>query len=325
MAVTPSLIISTLASVLNTTALPGWAHGLMVNHAFLGRVPFRQGPARIQIPVKSALNANVAAIAESTDLTSMGGYSVRKLPEVQYKRYAAVAHVDNLIKAVSENGGVANTPDLMTDEVMDALDALKDKINTDLMYQASGTGYGDSDNGVQGICSILDDDNTYALVARGSNAWWAPYVNDYASNRNLTKALMRDILEELQGSRGVNPSAIWSGVEIANKYREMMDDQVRYMTTQVGDIQAQSLAFGNTPILEIPQYPTNRMDFVHESDFSLQWLKQRVEYSDGKIVEGAFRVEQQKPDTDSTMVSIVIYLQLVCRNPWRQGSLQDVE
>ncbi|MCF7801092.1 MAG: phage major capsid protein [Candidatus Marinimicrobia bacterium] len=317
----PGIRAADVQAILNTTASQQFVKTFQNDSSFLGRVPLKKGKARIQWPVHHGGNASVGSFGEGDNITTTGKQA-RKLAELPYKRAKVAISVDGLQQAISEAGGVIGVPDLLADEILKSIEDLKANINTQLL----GDGTGNTGKDITGIQAAINNSGTYAGLDRATYAWWKSHVAENGGvARNLDKPLLRAMKNELKGNRSANYSAIWTSHDIYDAYEGLLDDRKRYLTTQVGDIQQQVLSFDNTPLIPLPGYPSGRLDFVRESDFELFYLTHKTIDSTGKQVEGIFKVERLAQTTDDVAFVVIVYMQLRCRNPWKQGALLDVQ
>lgn len=308
-------------AILNTTASQQFVKTFQNDSSFLGRIPLKRGKARIQWPVHYGGNASVSSFGEGDDITVTGKQS-RKLAELPYKRAKVAISVDGLQQAISEAGGHIGVGDLLADELLKSIEDLKANINTQLL----GDGTGNIGKDITGIQAAINNSGVYAGLDRATYAWWKAHVaGNGGIARNLDKPLLRAMKNELKGNRSSSYSAIWTSHDMYDAYEGLLDAQKRFIATKVADIQQQVLSFDNTPLIALPGYPAGRMDFVRESDFELLYLTHKVVDSTGKQVEGIFKVERLAQTTDDMAFAVIVYMQLRCRNPWKQGALLDVQ
>ena len=112
-------------------------------------------------------------------------------------------------------------------------------------------------------------------------------------------------------NRGGRVSAIYTGSDQFYAYGDLLVSQRRQNnpTTLTGGYQ--SLDFEGIPLIKVPSYPTGRMDFVDEAMLEYHVLKDFTAMPMAKVA-------------DADNIWVVHYSQLVCRNPYRMGSLQDL-
>jgi len=215
----------------------------------------------------------------------------------------------------------------LSEELMAGVEDLKHSITLD----ALGAGVTNTSK-MAGVTDIISASNTaLAGVNQTSEAWFASYVKDPDGATNadndtaLTVALMDDVFQNMTDVRGATPDAIWTSFSQYNAYANLMSDQIRYIPYGTGDARFQALNYNGIPVMPVPKYSANRMDFVQSGDWSLQYLPQKSYTAEGKLVEGAFKVESRDgAGYDAISYTVVAYLALVCRNPFKQGTLIEL-
>lgn len=313
---------SDIQYILNNITIQGYQDALGLNHDFLDRLGgFKAGKARIQPKIHYGGNTTAGSFAESGDISTAGKQSRRTL-ELAYKRMYVTVGVDGLQDAISTNGGVIDIPNLLTEEINDGIEDLLDEINTQLL--SDGTGNSGSD--ISGVQFHVADDNTWGGLARASYAWIQSYIADNAgSNRNLATALMRTVHETLTNTRKSNYNEIWTSSTMRKVYQDLMGDLVRYLSVKTGDVEMEKVTYENRPIVDFAGYASNRFDFVRREDFSVEYLQHKSLNSKGESNMGPFKVSKVAEVSDDATFNIIMYVQMVCKNPWKQGSLKDVQ
>jgi hypothetical protein len=311
-----------LQYVLNTIPMAQYFKAFGLDVTFLNLMGgLRPGPARIQIPIHYAGNATAASFAESGSLATAGKQS-RRMVELGWKRVYATLSVDGLQEAIAAAGGVVNINNLVQTEAMQAIQDLLDEINTQML--SDGTGNSSAD--IDGIWYHIDDDNTWCSLARGSYSWLQSYFADNSgTDRDLTEALMRGVHNTLIDTRKSNYSHILTSSTVADAYEALMGDRVRMVNVPVGDITLPALAFKGRPVIPIPGFETNSMAFIDRNLWEAVYLPQVSTDQYGRKVEGPFKVEPYYPGTDDRTLILIAYVQLVCKNPWKQAALVDVQ
>jgi len=311
-----------LQYVLNVIPLSDYQKAFALDETFINLIGgLKPGPGRLQIPFHHAGNTTAGSFIEGDDLSTAGKQS-RRLLSFDYKRIYVTAGVDGLQEAIANNGGIVKINDLLNLEVMQAVEDLLDELNT----QTLSDGTGNSSADVDGLQFQIADDNTWGGLARASYAWLQSYVNDNGgANRALTEALMRTMHNTAVDTRKAKYNAIFCGSDLYDAYEDLMGDRKRYIDMKVGDISFKGLSFKQRPLINIPGFAANRMDFVRRGDFSLKYLPIQSIDNKNRIVKGPFKVEEVASNSDDTYFNIIMYPQLMCLNPWKQLSLQDVE
>lgn len=283
---------------------------------------FSIGTGRIQVPFRYAGNPTAGSFGESDDLSTAGHQSRRMLSQ-DYKRVYVTFGIDGMQEAIAKAGGlILDNNDLLTDEALGGIEDLLDEVNTQLI----GDGTGNSNKDLDGVRHHIADDNTWMGLARSGNTWIQSYVLDHGGElQDLTKELIQAVADEIVYNRKSNYDAIFTTVALKNAYEELMTDAKRYVDVVVGDIKMKKLSYDDRPIFAIPGYAAHTWDFVRRMDFSVPYLPQVARDSHGREFTGIFKVEPVAKVSDDTTMRIIAYLNLVCKNPWKQGSLQDVQ
>ena len=308
--------------ILNTITIQGYQDALGLNHDFLDRLGgFKVGKARIQPKIHYGANTTAGSYGESDDISGAGRQQRRTL-ELPYKRVYVTVGVDGLQEAISTSGGMTDIPNLLTEEINDGIEDLLDEINTQLL----GDGTGNSAKDISGVQFHIADDNTWAGLDRTTTAWIQSYINDNATNRNLQVALMRTVHETLTNTRKSNYNEIWTSSTMRKVYSDLMADLVRYISIKVGDVEMEKVTYEGRPIVDFAGYASNRFDFVQKGDWSVKYLPHKsINSKTGQSAMGPFKVKPVSEITDDATFNLIMYVQLVCKNPWKQGSLQDVQ
>jgi hypothetical protein len=311
-----------LANVLNTIPISTYFQAFRRSTTFIDAVGgLTPGPARIQIPVHHAGNTTAASYAESADLHAAGHQS-RTMVTQSYKRCYVTCGVDGLQEAIAKRGGVVNIQDLVMSEINEGIADLLDEINT----QALGDGTGNSAADIDGILYHIDDNNTWCSVSRSGASYLQSYMSGNAgTDRALTETLLRTVGNTLKDTHKSNYNKLFTSHTMHDAYQDLMGDKRRYVPEMVNDVQVQRLAFDGRPIVPIDGYTANRFDFVDTSLFNFWYLPQVQLDQWHRKIEGPFKVEPYYGGTDDTVFIIMIYLNLVCKNPWKCGALDDVE
>lgn len=308
--------------VLNSIPYSDYQTAYGLDTKFIDRLGgFKPGPGRIQIPFRYAGNSAKGSFGEGDDI-SAAGHQSRRMLSMDYKRVYITFGVDGLQEAIAKAGGIVNITDLVVDEALNAIQDLLDEINTQLL----GDGSGNSGKHIDGILYHIDDDNTWMGLSRASYSWTQSYISgNGGTSQSLTKALLRGVSDTLKDVRKSNYTAIYTSTALRNAYEDLLEDAKRYVDIRVGDLVVQELAFDGKPLIAFPGYASNRLDFVRESDFDIYFLPQTSQDQLGRTVTGIFKVEPVAKVSDDATFNVIAYLNMVCRNPWKQGALVDVE
>lgn len=300
---------TTLADLIVQLYKGPWVEALFKNVFLLTRLQERGqvktgGGDAIHWPVRYAGNTSAGSYGETDTAAGAGNQSFKKAT-LGWKLNKVEIEVSGLAQAISESGGMI-APALRTELDMGLLD-LREAVNTQLM--ADGTGNSGKD--ITGLFAAIADTGTYANLDRATYTWWKAYLNaNGGTPRNLTEPLMRDVKSTVE-SRGGRVTAIYTASKHFYQYGDLLVAERRQNTptTLTGGYQA--LDFEGIPVIKVPGYTEGRMDFVDEDLFEYQVLKD-------------FEAVPMAKTKDADQIWIRHYSQLVCRNPYRMGSLQDL-
>jgi hypothetical protein len=289
-----------------------------------GNVKTGRGNA-IRWPVRYSGNSSAASYGDGEAAAGAGNQSIMQAA-LSWKYNRVEVSVTGQALAVGAGGGMVTDP--LRFELDSGLLDLRAALNTQIMSD----GTGNSSKDVTGLRAALADTGTYAGIDRGVYTWWKAYVSaNGGTPRNLTEALMRDVKSTVETRTG-RVSAIYAGSAQWYAYGDLLRSERRQQNpvTLTGGYQA--LDFEGTPLIKVPGYPTGRMDFVDEGLLEYHMLPVTNENAEiaglrnvvavpgvpgfGILVLGATK--------DSADLWVIHYSQLVCRNPYRMGSLQDL-
>jgi len=298
--------MTTLADLIVQLYKGPWVEALFTNTFLLTRIQRKQGVGDgIRWPVRYAGNASAGSYAEADSALGSGNQGFKKA-YLAWKLNKVEVEVSGLAQAVGDAGGMI-VPALRTELDLGLAD-LRGNINTQLM----GDGTGNSNKDITGLLAAISDaGTTYAGIDRASFTWWKAYVNaNGGTPRNVSEALIRTVKSTVEG-RGGRVTAIYTGSAQWYKYGDLLRSERRQQTPGTLTGGYQTLDFEGAPMIKVPGYPAGRMDFVDE---------ELLEYD----VLTDFAAKPMAKVKDSDQIWITHYSQLVCRNPYRMGSLQDL-
>lgn len=309
-----------LQYILNNISIEGWAKGYGLDETFLGVIGgFKKGRGRIQTKHHYAGNTTAGSFGEGDDLSTAGHQSRRRLNH-SWRRVYVTFGADGLQEAIAANGGIDGIQDILKEEMTNGVKDLLDEINTQAMSDGSGNSAKDMD----GIQFQIADDNTWGGLARGSYAWLQSYMNDNSGTpRDLTSTLLRDMHNTLTDTRKSKYDICLTSSAIWDAYEDLLGNAKRYMDVKVGDIFYKALLIKGKPLIAIPSYPTGRIEFLERKNVDLLYLPSPALEGRGK--EGFFKVEKVANTSDDATFRIIAYVNLICKSPWTQGALADVQ
>jgi len=296
---------TTLAELIVQLYRGPWVEALFTNTFLLTRIQQKQGVGEgVRWPVRYAGNTSAGSYAEGDSGAGAGNQGFKKA-FLTWRLNKVEVEVSGLAQAIGDNGGMI-VPALRT-ELDLGLSDVRGNINSQLMSD----GTGNSGKDITGLFAAIADTGTYAGMDRGTYTWWKSYVNaNGGTPRNLSEDLVRTVKSMVE-ARGGRVTAIYAGSTQWYKYGDLLRAERRQQnpTSLTGGYQA--LDFEGVPLIKVPGYPQTRMDFVDEA---------LLEY----VVLKDFEAKPMAKTKDSDVIWITHYSQLVCRNPYRMGSLQDL-
>lgn len=312
-----TVTIDAIPALINEVFDPVFAEILQRNTWLLSRVRVRGSTVeRIKWRVHTSGNNSRGSYGELDNLGTPGmqGYTTA---ELGWKLNKILVEVSGLAQAISAGEGFV--VDLLRNELEEALPDLQEEINTQLL----GDGTGNSNKDITGIVAAIDDGtdvDTYAGISRAAQPLWASYRNDNAGggNRALTMDLMRDVKRTVEDfPRNGRVSAIWCGTALWDAYGQLLIGANEDKRTYNDNIQIlaggyQALLFEGIPVIKVPGYIANRMDFVDERWWEYYILRN-------------FVTERLAKTKDVDTFFMKHYSQLRCKDPYKQGTLLEVQ
>ena len=296
---------TTLADLIVQLYKGPWVEALFTNTFLLTRIQQKPGAGEgVRWPVRYGGNTSAGSYAE-TDTGAGAGTQGFKKAFMGWKLNKVEVEVSGLAQAVGDAGGMI-VPALRTELDLGLAD-LRANVNTQLMSD----GTGNSGKDVTGLFAAIADTGTYAGLDRGTYTWWKSYVSaNGGTPRNLTEELIRTAKSAVE-ARGGRVTEIYCGSTQWYRYGDLLRAERRQQnpTSLTGGYQA--LDFEGVPLIKVPGYPQTRMDFVDKELFEYVVLKD-------------FEAKPMAKTKDSDVIWVIHYSQLVCRNPYRMGSLQDL-
>jgi hypothetical protein len=307
--------LSTIPELVNIIYDPVFAEILQRNTFFLSRWPVQGSTVeRLRWRVHISGNTSRGSYGEIDGLGTAGnqGYTTA---ELAWKLNKILVEITGLARAVSEGEGFVRN--LLQNELEEALPDLQEQLNTELL--SDGTGNGGKD--LTGIKAMIDDGTDVAIYAgidRGVQPLWASYCNRNGGvNRALTLALMRDVKRTVESHpRNGKVTAIYCNEALWDTYGSLLigsTESKRVYQDNISTLSGgwQSLGFEGVPVIKVPGYPGNRMDFADERWFTYFILRN-------------FVTEQLAKTKDVDTFFTKHYSQPRCKDPYKQGSLRDL-
>ena len=244
---------------------------------------------------------------------------------IAWKRIGISLEYDNL--AVLGQGVTRQRTNLITQD----FEQKCSEMISELAIQLAADGTGNSSKDVDGVGSFLSATGTYSNIAQ-TNSYWQPVLTA-ASSAALSIAHFETTLQTMHNSKGgLGPRVcILMNVVQWNNYRSLFTDSLRYSP---GDASSQKMmpvyADGQfeLPIKIIKDVPTDEVWILDPDLLELRFktntpASELSESKDGDFSkEGVpFHLQTVEKDKDVKALFMKMYVQLVCRNPFKMGAI----
>lgn len=260
--------------------------------------------------VRYAGNTSAGSYGENDDLGT-AGHQFFKPAEITVRQVKALVQLSGLIiEATKGDGGYMEA---WTDEINNGMEDLK-TVHSDMMLAQTAPGNAGKD--VDGLPWIIDDTGIYANIDSGTYPWWRAYINENVpANRNQTIALLQNMLMNLRPRpRKAKTSVIFCDENQFNNYGNLLTGLRRYKAMEDMDAHFSDTAldFAGIPVQHVDAYPVERMDFVDRRHWEYRTLL-------------PFKSEPADAgNVDARRQFFKHYGNIVCKNRYTQGSLQDL-
>lgn len=286
---------------------------------FLRKAKLTDGGTEIHVPVKYRHNSQ-GGYYSGLELLDAGQEHTRTRAVWQWKQYHKPIVIDNI--EVAKNGGEGKVVDLMSAEMQDAKDGMKDELSTALFSD----GTGDDGKQMDGLQAAVDDGTnvaTYAGINRSTYTWWQ--ANYTALGGVLSLSAMATMFDSCEHA-GKKPDVIVTTKDIWTDYEALLDDQIRYISSGSGGNKleggATTLAFRATPVEKDDYCPSGKMFFLSTDTFEYRYMKHPKHPTDAK---GFAMRPLTEPDRQDGQVGYIFhYHNLVCKEPRRNGQLDSI-
>lgn len=243
--------------------------------------------------------------------------------------FGAIKFSDRELKEAATAASRMKIGDLLSTHVNDLATQLVEKVATDLISGATDSSTAGTIIGLTG--GAIEDDNTYAAINRSSVTAHAPYVNDNGGggNRAVSTTLIDDVLDTVrytrEGSLTVGFCDIdqWNSIAALSGVTETKNDRTGLGVSKF--LGVTEIAYKGIPIVAVPGYTANRLDFVDERFLEIRYLPQTGSPNTASTIEQAFDLKMPEVTGDSFVWKCFAYLQLVLREGrLRAASLQEL-
>lgn len=272
----------------------------------------------IQWKINYAGNDSVGSYGELDNFGTAGeqAYTTATLP---WSLSKGVIQVSGLAQRVSE--GPNSIIDAVTTETEQTMKDLARNINLQMLSDGQANLNGaraelNAGDDITGIQAAIDDGSsivTYANINRSTNPWWKSFVlANGGVNRPLTEELMFQVYNEITVRSG-KITHILCSPNLFTRYGRLLVQERRQVNPGMELVGGfQTLSFNGIPVVAVPDYEENRMDFIDMDNIEYNMLKE-------------LSVEPRDPGSfDAARFFMSIYHQLVVKDPYRMGSLRDV-
>jgi len=276
----------------------------------------------VLIPIYYSQNGSFTSYAEG-DANPTPGHATKKYYTQSFKRYHGATGIDGLLQAIKDYQGYGlDAQSEIIFQMQDLMSKGFTEIDADLALDGSGNSGAD----VQGLWYHISDTGTWNGANKASVTHLQSYVDDNSgTDRSLTKALIDGVLDTMRTTRRAPITDIVMGDTAYHAYETLFGDEKQSVNKLVGDIYVPRYAIDGKLITRLP-IDTNHIAFLNKADWALYYLPQPSFSQDNlRQSSGPWSVEQIGTGYDANDYVVRIYLTLVCKNPWGQAALKDVQ
>lgn len=239
--------------------------------------------------------------------------------------------VSGLAQAVSQSP--SSIIDAVGENTEQALKQLQYNMNLQSMSDGAGNLNGAhaslkaTGTDLTGIQAMIDDGSSvanYASIDRSVKTWWKSHVmhNPLSAGtvRPISELLIHQMLNEIRAVRQGKTTHILCSPAVFTEFGLLLGVDRRYTFSPAQSTQPlryiggfESLMFNDIPIVSVPLYQENRMDFI-----DIELLKFRM------LLD--FTIEpRDAANKDAQIMHAKTYSQLQYKNPWSAGSVRDIQ
>ena len=266
------------------------------------------GGAKIVVPVIYGTNSTAGSYS-GTDTISVTAQTGISAAEYDWKQYAATVTISGIEEA--KNNGEAQIIDLLEGKIFQTQETIIENMNT--MFFGNGTGNSNKD--WLGLSALVGSTGSPGGIdaTDSDNDWWRSAVTNQGGA--LTIAAMATLYNNC--SVGNNQPTIGiTGQTQYEVYEALLEDQIRYTDTDVGDAGFQNLMFKGCPIT---------FDGTLAGEGKLYFLNtkylQLVAHSDVWFKPTPF---VRPTNQDSVFSQLLCYGELTTSNRARQGYMYGI-
>lgn len=217
--------------------------------------------------------------------------------------------------AIAATKGEGALIDILAEEAKQAQEDLLAKINLQLVSTTpSSTTDEYARVAMDGLADIISDTGVYAGIDRATATWWRSVVlSNGGTARALTMALFQQMMEQLDTPRrDAQVSHILTSRTHFNQYGNLLEDRRRFVNTVELDGGIKALEYMGIPVVPVRQMNTGVIYFIDKRDWNYYVLQ-------------PFVTEEIPTNTDQKLFAIKHYAQLVCKAPFRNGVITDLQ
>lgn len=273
-----------------------------------GRLRFEDGGRTIVEPLVYAGPGSTVAKSYSgwdtfstTDAQAVDGITAA---EYAWKQAGGILAVSGIEEA--KNSGESAVLNLIESKVMQLEEQLQENFNT--MFHADGTGNSGKD--WDGLALIIDATATpVGGIAVADAAWWVSTETAIAGA--LTVARMTTLYNDVSKGND-HPDLFLTTQTLYEKYESLLQPQLRFENTAMGDAGFQSLKFKGATVMFDDANASGVMYAVNSKYIGIVGHSKNWGVSRGRTVPD---------DADGWYQFIKFYGNMTCRNRARQGKI----
>lgn len=245
-------------------------------------------------------------------------------------RNGSMIDIDNLVRLATQGGSIrGGALSGLGTQILDALKAIVDAIETQLFSDGTGNGGKDAD----GMKSFLSIANTYATIDQTGQALWQANIVA-GGGAALSKTLMRTMVRNAFNRNAIGPmSEIWMDLLQYQKYSSLDDGSIRHIAGAASLTSAVTPHYTDgsqaIPIKVVKGMPTTEVWMLNLADIEYRFLDHAPADSvagmnpDDSAMHVGIPIgfEAVAMGKDSKAIFAKAYGNLACINPAHQSAL----
>jgi len=283
--------------------------------ALLGLFPrtFQVGGSAIEWRVNYAGNTSAGSYGDGDSPTVAGKQAYLKASLAwRYNRVQIRVSRQAMEQAA---GNVSLIGDIYQNEIDLGTADLIDTMETQVM--SDGTGNGSKD--ITGIQIAVSASGTYAGILRSTYTWWQSAITNISPP--LTEAMIKALGRTLRNTpRKANSTLFLCGPAVwgligdlleSDRFYSFAQSTPSYLTGLMYEGGYRALGFEGRPIVEIPGYTANRLDYLDLNQAGIKFIRN-------------FTVDDAVLDGDDWVFQVTVGCNLFFKESHRQGALTNV-